>query len=64
VGPGSRLSLHDSVRHHITKFSVEEIASEGNAAEIVIQGEEIEFIDYDELVTNVNTVMLTMADFV
>ena len=64
VGPGSRLSLHDSVRHHITKFSVEEIASEGNAAEIAIQGEEIEFIDYDELVTNVNTVMLTMADFV
>lgn len=64
VGPGSRLSLHDSVRHHITKFAVEEIAREGNAAEIAIQGEEIEFIDYDKLVANVNTVMLNMADCV
>ena len=64
VGPGSHLSLHDPVRHHITKFAVEEIASEGNAAEIAIQGEEIEFIDYDKLVANVNTVMLNMADCV
>lgn len=64
VGPGSQLSLHDPVRHHITKFAVEEIASEGNAAEIAIQGEEIELIDYDKLVTSVNTVKLNMADFV
>lgn len=46
VGPGAQLALYDPTKPHITKFAVEEIASEGNAAEISIQGKETEFIDY------------------
>lgn len=64
VGPGAQLSLHDPDRHHITKFAVEKIASEGNAAEVSIEGEETEFIDYDKLVASMNTMRLSTVDFV
>lgn len=64
VGPGSQLSLHDPGRHHVTKFAVEEIASEGNAAEISIQGETIDNFTYDIVFPCLNTMERSKANLV
>ena len=64
VGPGSQLSLHDPDRHHVTKFAVEEIASEGNAAEISIQGETIDNFTYEIVFPCLNTMERSKANLV
>lgn len=47
VTPGTKLSLHDSVKHQITKFDVKEIVSDSNNAEVSIDGEETQQLKYE-----------------
>lgn len=47
VSSGTKLSLHDSEKHQITKFEVEEVVSEGNNAEVTIHGEETQRLTYE-----------------
>ena len=46
VTPGTKLSLHDSEKHQITKFDVKEIVSDGNTTEVSISGEETQRLKY------------------
>lgn len=47
VTPGTKLSLHDSVKHQITKFDVKEIVSDVNNTEVSIGGEETQRLKYE-----------------
>lgn len=47
VTPGTKLSLHDPVKHQITKFDVKEIVSDVNNTEVSIGGEETQRLKYE-----------------
>ena len=64
VGPGAQLALRDVTKHYIAKFAVEEIASEGNAAEISIQGEAIDNFTYEIVFPCLNTMERSKVNLV
>lgn len=47
VSSGTRLSLHDSEKHYITKFEVKEIVHDGNNTDLTFYGEETQRLEYE-----------------
>lgn len=62
VAPGTKLSLHDSVKHQITKFDVKEIVNDGNNTEVSISGEETQRLKYEVDIDLIQEMLFSRQD--